>query len=290
VLAPHEILSLIFRAGSFVSALQAVGVAFFLIVFRSMIRSSLVSIRAVGRYAAIAAFVLTLAHYLVEPGRMAGSLSGILDPMMHSLLLDTNVATATATRLLGLCALTAGFFTGGRMSNAAALLGSALLVISFTLIGHTAVHDMRWLLVILLATHLLVVAFWYGALLPLIIMSGRAENANVNSVIGRFSAIATWTVPLIFLAGLGMSVLLLERWENLWTPYAQLLLVKNVGFAMLMGLAALNKWRFGPAIAAGSRHALIAFRRSAIAEWILIMGVLAVTATMTSLFSPTHQP
>ena len=184
MLAPHEILSLIFRAGSFIAALQAVGVAFFLIVFRSLIRSSLVSIRSVGRYAATVGLLFTLAHYLVEPGRMAGSLSGILDPMMHSLLLDTNVATATATRLLGLCALTAGFFTGGRMSNAAALLGSALLVISFTLIGHTAVHDMRWLLVILLATHLLVVAFWYGALLPLIIMSGRAENANVNSVIG----------------------------------------------------------------------------------------------------------
>lgn len=255
-----------------------------------MIQSSLVSIRAVGRYAAIAAFVFTLAHYLVEPGRMAGSWSGILDPMMHTLLLDTNVATAAATRLLGLFALTAGFFAVGWLGSAAALLGSALLVISFTLIGHSVMHDLRWLLVALLAIHLLVVAFWYGALLPLVIMSRRNESANVSLAIGRFSAIATWTVPLIFLAGLGMSVLLLERWENLWTPYAQLLLAKIVGFALLMALAALNKWRFGPAIAAGSRRALIAFRRTAMTEWILIMGVLAVTAAMTSLFSPTHQP
>jgi putative copper export protein len=35
-------------------------------------------------------------------------------------------------------------------------------------------------------------------------------------------------------------------------------------------------------------NAIHAFRRSVLAEWILIAAVLAVTAAMTALFSPTH--
>jgi putative copper export protein len=54
-------------------------------------------------------------------------------------------------------------------------------------------------------------------------------------------------------------------------------------FAVLMGLAALNKWRYGPACAAGEARA---FRRTVIVEYVLVCLVLAVTATMTTFYSP----
>jgi hypothetical protein len=60
-------------------------------------------------------------------------------------------------------------------------------------------------------------------------------------------------------------------------------LAKVGGFTALIALAALNKWRFGPRIAAG---AAAAFRRGVAVEWVLIAAVLTVTATMTTLFSP----
>jgi putative copper export protein len=53
-----------------------------------------------------------------------------------------------------------------------------------------------------------------------------------------------------------------------------------------MALAALNKWRLGPRITTGGLSSMIAFRRSLIAEYFLVVGVLAVTATLTSLYSP----
>jgi copper resistance protein D len=65
-----------------------------------------------------------------------------------------------------------------------------------------------------------------------------------------------------------------------------LLLAKVAGFAVLLGLAALNRWRFGPAIAAGRARALESLRETVLAEWILIAAVVAVTAVMTGLFSP----
>jgi putative copper export protein len=54
-----------------------------------------------------------------------------------------------------------------------------------------------------------------------------------------------------------------------------LLLAKVTGFAALMALAALNKWRLGPAIADGSAGALGSFRRSVFVKWVLIAAVLA---------------
>jgi putative copper export protein len=69
-------------------------------------------------------------------------------------------------------------------------------------------------------------------------------------------------------------------------PYGQLLLTKVALFAVLMGLAALNKWVFGAAIGAGDARVGRAFRRTVVCEYILICAVLAVTATMTTFYSP----
>src|SRR5690606_30516868 len=103
-------------------------------------------------------------------------------------------------------------------------------------------------------------------------------------VIERFSIAAVWLVPLILVAGLAMAWVLLPGLASFATPYGALLLAKIAGFAALMALAAANKWRWGPMIAAGRTDALPAFRRSVLAEWALIAGVVSVTAVMTGLF------
>ena len=53
-----------------------------------------------------------------------------------------------------------------------------------------------------------------------------------------------------------------------------------------MLLAALNRWRYGPALASGDAVTFRAFKRTLLAEFILISGVLAVTAALTTLYSP----
>jgi putative copper resistance protein D len=154
------------------------------------------------------------------------------------------------------------------------------------LTGHTSTHAYRWLLAPLLLIHLLIVAFWLGALWPLYLVSLRESRERAGRVIDAFSATAIWLVPLILLAGIAMAAILLPDLAALTHPYGELVVTKVVLFAALMGFAALNKWRFGPAIAAGEPRASTGFRRSVLAEYILACGVLAVTAVMTSLFSP----
>ena len=57
-------------------------------------------------------------------------------------------------------------------------------------------------------------------------------------------------------------------------------------FAALMGLAALNKWRLGPAISRGDTRALRTLQTSVAIEWGLIVVALIATATLTTYFSP----
>ena len=83
-----------------------------------------------------------------------------------------------------------------------------------------------------------------------------------------------------------MTCFLLPDLAALGSSYGRLLIVKVFGFTILMGLAALNKWRFGPALGRDDGRVVKAFQRSVLAELTLIVAVLCVTAALTTFYSP----
>jgi putative copper export protein len=91
---------------------------------------------------------------------------------------------------------------------------------------------------------------------------------------------------MVFIAGLVMSLMLLSSWDDLLEPYGLLLMTKATLFALLMLLAALNKWRYTERIFAGEEAAAAAFRTVVVLEWIGIAIVIVVTSFMTGLFAP----
>jgi copper resistance protein D len=286
VITAPDVVALALRAAAFVTALQAAGVPLCLWLFGDELQGSAVAARKLGRASALAAIGAAVAYQLFEPARMAGAFGGVADRSLQAMLLASDVGTAAAVRLLGLALIAAGVVAGLRSRVLLAVVGSTLVAVSFVFTGHTVTHDPRWLLVTLLIAHLLIVAFWFGALLPLY-GAARRESIEANAVlIGRFSSIAIWLVPGIFFAGLGLAVVLLPGLASLGTPYGVLVLGKVAGFALLMGLAAINKWRLGHAIRSGSARALALFGRSVLVEWVLIATVVTLTSTMTGLFSP----
>jgi putative copper export protein len=276
------------RALGFVAALQAAGAPLFLWLFGDDLPRSTRAIRRLGGRTALAGLLLTIAYQVLEPARLTGELTGILDTSMQAVLLASDLGTATVVRVLGLAMVVLMWLKLSRFGAATALTGSTLVVVSFAFMGHTAADDQRWLLATLLILHLMLVAFWFGALWPFYLASRHETLATSGLIVERFSQLAVWLVPVIFIAGLAMSVLLLPSLASLTTPYGLSLLAKTSGFALLMGLASLNKWRLGPRLAHGDGRAAHAFRCSLAAEWILIAAVLTVTAVMTALFSPTH--
>ena len=283
---PLDSVVVVLRAAAFIALLQAAGAALFLFLFRSCLPASGDAIRGLGAAAAAMGAVLVIARYLIEPARMIGALSGVFDGSMHGFLLTSNLGLAQLIRLAGAGIVGLALLPSTRTRERLAVAGALLIAGSFSLMGHTAASDQRWLPGGLLVVHVLAAAFWFGSLIPLYIACGRESLSDAGQMIERFSRIAVRTVPLIFFAGLGMAVLLLPSLASLGSPYGLLLIAKVLVFAVLMGLACLNKYRLGPAVASGHAPALMLLRRCVAIETCLIAVVLAVTATMTTLFSP----
>lgn len=276
------------RALAFAAALSAAGTAIFVWLFGGSLDRSASRIRKLTRATALAGLLLTVAHVVVEPVRLAGAWNGIFDASLHALLLGTDFGTTTAVRILGLLTVFAGALRPGRPGDGLALAGAPLIAASFAFMGHTAADPERWLLAPLLIAHLIAIAFWFGSLRPLAAVASYEAPMVAGAVIARFSGIATRLVPAAFAAGVGMAVLLLPGWSSLRTAYGFSLMAKVAGFSTLMLLAAFNKWRLGPGVGRGDGAAVAAFRRSVAVEWVLIVGVVGVTAAMTALFDVRH--
>lgn len=278
-----DVLSVVCRAFAFVLLLQASGVALFGAALGRELTASVAVIRGFGCLSAAAAMLFAIGHYLLEPARMAGDMSGILDPALQNLALQSGMGESFVIRILGLATLAVGL----RMRWAGVSIGGALIsIVAFTVVGHTVVSPHRTLLALLLFVHLLIVAFWIGSLGSLYLASVR-EPAQVSATVtARFSTVATWLVPCILLAGIGMTALLVPGMQVFRQPYGELLLVKTSLFAVLMGLAALNKWRLAPRLSSGEPRTVEAFRRTVVAEYVLVCSVLTVTAVMTMFYSP----
>jgi copper resistance protein D len=281
-----DVLSVTLRALSFILLFQAAGVAIFVALFGRRLANARDAVRRLGQAAALAAIVLAAAHYAVEAARMAGELSGMWDPTLQGMVWHSRNSAALICRLAGLLLIAGGLQAAGPRPLIVTLAGAVLATGSFTLMGHTSVDAHRGALAALLMLHLLIVAFWFGALGPLYLASLQETPARASDLVERFTAVATWLVPVILVAGVVMAVLLLPNLAALSEPYGKLLIAKVAGFAVLMGLAAANKWRLGPALVQGPAPSGLWFRRAVAAEYVLIAAVLTITAVMTSLFSP----
>lgn len=276
------------RALSFVAIFQATGIVLFLWIFERHLTITAKPLLKFAVRAAWGGIALTLAHHFLGPARMTGSFSGVFDSSLHTLLLESSAGSAHALRIAGLALLAFGLRRQDRSRSALALLGVAMAVISFGLMGHTATHDLRWLLGPMLIVHLLIISFWFGSLLPLLYVTAQEGAAVGGAVLARFSSLATWSVPIILVAGIVMAIVLLPSFADLLTPYGRLVVAKIAAFAVLLGLAALNKWRFVPGISAADPRSLLGLQRSMALEWSVMVLVFLITAVMTGLFSPGH--
>ena len=278
-----DVLSVTVRALAFIALFQAVGAVFFLAGFARQLTISRADIRRLALIAASCGVVLLFTHLALDAARMAGDYSGLWDRELQQLAWSSGSGWAQLTQAAGLLLVLAAL---SRPAHWYASLGGTIALAGFLLTGHTSAHAARAALALLLGLHLLIIAGWFGALLPLLIVLRREATPMAARIVVRYSAIAGFLVPLIALAGLGMAWLLTSALTVLRRPYGELLMLKLILFSLLMALAAWNKWRLTPALAAGEARAALALQRSIVAEIILIAIVLSVTAVLTALYSP----
>jgi putative copper export protein len=223
-------------------------------------------------------------HSLSRPTSPAPG-DGLADPALRRLVFVGAGAAVLALRLGGLTLLAIAL-RRSRSAVSLALPGALLAVGSFLVSGHVPLAVHRGLLLGVLGLHVLLVAFWFGALVPLRTVARLEPPAEVAATLTHFSAYALWLVPLLGLAGVTLACSLLPDLAALRRPYGMLLCVKALLFAALLGLAALNRQRLTPALARGEAWALPVLRRSLSAEYLLLGAALIATAALTGFFSP----
>jgi putative copper resistance protein D len=283
-------LSVVSRALGFVSLFQAAGAAFFLALFGSWLARSKHSIRRLGFYSALAGLLLVAAHQWLEGARMADGYAGLIDPSLQWLAWSGSGGSSAFFQIVGLSMIALALARQARPSASVASLGAVIAACAFALSGHTSDQPQRVLLALLLCVHLLLVSFWFGARLPLIICTRREARSDAVALLQGFSIVAGWLVPCVGIAGLTMALILIPALPGWRAIYGLLLLGKLGAFGLLMLLAAWNRWRAAPAMAAedllAASAATKALRRTIAIEYLLIVAVFATTAVLTSFYGP----
>ena len=274
------------RALAFVAVFQAAGAAIFLWLFARELDASATAIRNQAKAAALAAVVLTALHHVSIPARLAGTFAATFDPSLADLVLQSNLGPAHAVRFAGLALLAVSLDQATRPHVIASLVGAGLALLSFALMGHTTIHELRLVLAPLLLVHIASAAFWFGSLWPLYVVATREPIELTGHIAARFSALAVRSVPLIFVCGAAMTLIFVRSIDALISGYGFMVALKTSAYAALLVLAAFNRQRLVQEIVASSGAALRLFTRVVAIEWLIIAGVLIATALMTDLFSP----
>lgn len=238
------------------------------------------------RAMAVAALYATIARVMVLSGMLGGDVASLWDWSVIQIVLEGSEGEAAAVRAIGLIGIAAfSFKTGG--AQAVALLGAVLTAGSFALTGHTGSVGPGNLPRLVVAGHVLAVSYWIGALVPLFTLSSSPEFARVGTILKRFGDIAAFVVGGLIAAGAVLLWLLLGTVEAIFaSDYGRLVLLKLAFVVCLLTLAAVNKLRLTPGVAAGDRAAVARLQRSIAGEMALAAAILIVTATFTTVVGP----
>jgi copper transport protein len=160
-----------------------------------------------------------------------------------------------------------------RGCSLAALIGVGL---SLALSGHASAAAPQWATRPAVFFHVVGVAYWVGALLPLVLAVKQAP-AQAFPVVRRFSIGALVAVAVLTLAGLVLALIQVETPANLTeTAYGRVLIAKLVLVLGLLGLAALNRRWLTPALISSGRFGSKWLVRSIAAEILLATAILAL--------------
>jgi putative copper resistance protein D len=223
---------------------------------------------------------------------------------LASVITDTPFGHGTAMRF-GLAILAASVAILARPSRAQwriTIALGAVIVASFAWTGHGADDDGLPGLAHLASdiVHLLAAGVWLGALAGLSILllraskngAARDELGALHRALEGFSGVGSAIVALLLATGLVNSWFLVglsHLGELGGSAYGRVLLGKMALFAVMLGLAASNRFRLTPRLSAAltdsaaTRAATDALRRSILLETAMAVGVLVLVSLLGTL-------
>ncbi|MBV9260071.1 MAG: CopD family protein [Pseudolabrys sp.] len=162
----------------------------------------------------------------------------------------------------------------GAAARALSLLSLLGVGFSFALSGHAASAAPRWLTVSAIFFHGAALAFWIGALAPLV--AGLRDSA-ADITLARFSKLVPFFLVPLIIGGIALAIVQVEHVDALWnTDYGQILSLKLGLLVVLFGLAAINRWKLTSSVSADASRRWL--RRSIAAELVIVSAILGVVS------------
>ena len=255
-------------------------------VFRFVIGPELApAMRRSLRVGAVLGAILVIVVSFADVGWTLFRLVGRFDPALTwEYLLTTRHGQATLLRLaltLPLAALVLGGHR--RLSGSLSAVTGLGVLVTFSYLSHAAVqHGAAALLSDL--GHFAASALWGGAVLYTALSPAWGDPAQrepLTRAVRRVSRTGLGSVLLLTATGLYASVLHLAAPELLTTtPYGRLLTLKLALVAVILGLAAFNRWVYLPALT--QRGTTRGFARVLRLEALLLLTVFAATGLLTT--------
>lgn len=238
-------------------------------------------------------------QFLLSVGALAEmGLAGMWDPLMLEIMWISGAGDSFALRALGfsltlivcLLARTSIFSTSGSplvkwFLMAVYLLAVLLLLRSFSVVGHTS--ELPTSSQIMLQLHVLIAAWWMGALWPLWVACHELDKMTLHRLMHRFGRHAR-VVTLLILCGAILVYGFIDSVQLLvQSGYGQVLMLKLLMVVGILLLACWHKFSLVPALnTRDGAHGVLA--RSIYSEIWLGFVILAATAGLTSLVGPAH--
>ncbi|MHB8474858.1 MAG: copper resistance D family protein [Steroidobacteraceae bacterium] len=274
------------KAVTYAATFGAAGAVFFLTACGALIAGAeLLRIRRLVLCLALLAVFGGAAQILASAASMSGGAGGMLDGSLIGMVWQTGAGRANGMRVAGL--LLAAVTAWSQRASWWSCLGAAAAATSFAWAGHARALNPDLLPILLLSVHLLGIAFWLGALLPLSWVARGGDLPRIAAAAARFGAAAAVVVGTLVLAGAALLWLLLGHSIALGaSTYGRWLIFKLALVACILCLAAFNKWRLTPRLLAGDGRAAANLRRTIRFELLVGGAILAVTATFTTITGP----
>lgn len=282
-----DLLNIILRFALYVDLLLLFGLALFgLYSFNALLR-----FRPLLRGMAVTGALLSVAGLVLMTRAMSGETQlAALWPHLQMMLLETDVGLAWALRMTALAIVVI------RPSLWPASLAGAIALASLAWSGHGAMDEgwLRFWHFLSDILHLLAAGAWLGALLALVLMvSGRIGDTRLRLIadaVKRFEWVGALIVLTVSVTGV-MNYLFIvgPRLDGvLFGTYGQLLTIKVLAFAVMLVLAALNRFHLGPSLQQSLRDgqhliAANALRRSVVMELALALLIVALVAWLGTL-------
>jgi putative copper export protein len=215
---------------------------------------------------------------------MTGEWSGLVDGGLIRMIWQAGAWREMAVRAAGLL-LAAPAALADRRPTPPALVGAMAAASSFAWVGHAHALAASWPTAVAVI-HLLGVAFWVGALVPLLLLLRHDDPRRAAAPVARFGNAALVGVGVLALAGLALLTALLGKFAYWQSPYGGGVALKLALVAALLACAAWNKLRLTRRLAANDHGALRRLRWSIRTELALAALILIVTASFTTLTGP----